>query len=48
VLFLDVHHHLLAGADDSFLKDKSVKAARAIFKEKEKEKEPDHVDYEFR
>ena len=44
MLFLYVHHHLLGDADDSFFKDKSVKATRAIFKEKE----PDHVDYEFK
>jgi carboxymethylenebutenolidase len=47
VLFLDVHHHLLPNADDAYFKDKNVKAARAIFKEKE-EKPDDHVDYEFR
>jgi carboxymethylenebutenolidase len=45
VLFLDVHRHLLADADDSFFKDKSAQEVRAIFKEQEK---PDHVDYEFR
>jgi hypothetical protein len=46
VLFLYVHHHLLSNADDAYFKDKSVKAAEAIFKEKEEM--PDHVDYEFR